>query len=202
MPLNSESANAAPVWQIGSFDNSPNEFNLYYSATPGNSPFNFTIGDPVNSFPGCIFGPDEDPGGDAQPNENNPLTIFYSLTTPEEYILKLDLYEMQNNIIGNALSFQILSNDSEVYSYTYSEWTDSGLSNDGSGPSLETDISIPVSSLNIGSNSLKITVSAGEWIAFDALALTPVPEPSVFIILGGGVINLLAYAWRRRKLAA
>jgi len=32
--------------------------------------------------------------------------------------------------------------------------------------------------------------------------LTPVPEPSTFVLLGLGAISLLGYAWRRRRQAA
>ena len=35
-----------------------------------------------------------------------------------------------------------------------------------------------------------------------AVLLTPVPEPSTFALLGVGAISLVAYAWRRRRLAA
>ena len=37
---------------------------------------------------------------------------------------------------------------------------------------------------------------------FDAVSITPVPEPSTFVLLGAGALSLLAYAWRWRQRTA
>jgi hypothetical protein len=33
------------------------------------------------------------------------------------------------------------------------------------------------------------------------VTMTPVPEPSTFVLLGVGAISLLGYAWRKRRAA-
>ena len=39
---------------------------------------------------------------------------------------------------------------------------------------------------------------AGNWLV-DNIIMAPVPEPSVIIMVIGGLVGLLAYAWRKRK---
>ena len=51
---------------------------------------------------------------------------------------------------------------------------------------------------NIGYFKFQIDSSGGD-AGFDAVSVSIVPEPSMFVLLGVSVVSLLAYAWRKRR---
>ena len=53
----------------------------------------------------------------------------------------------------------------------------------------------------IATLKLETTVSGGEGVYLDNVSVlgTPAPEPGALVLLGTGLMALLAYAWRRRR---
>jgi peptidyl-prolyl cis-trans isomerase A (cyclophilin A) len=107
------------------------------------------------------------------------------------------------SVLGNqTISAPVILNSNTIFSGDGTLTLSGGVSSSHSMDVLSGTItakSICVNTLNIGIGSM----STSQMISGGASgnATTPVPEPSVLVLLGIGISGLLAYGWRRRKRA-
>ncbi|MFX0094360.1 MAG: hypothetical protein ACFFBD_21665 [Candidatus Hodarchaeota archaeon] len=154
------------IWQIGELDHRFDDFSKSRNIS------NFWVDSNTSKdFPCQIWGPDEltgDLGTAGNPNENNPLNIFFSLASGSNFmshVLHVNLVRCYGSI-----GLEIRLNDESVGIYQLQESSYVSL-----------NLTLPASVLLREGNKLSFRLFEGESIIFDALAVELAFYPAVQI---------------------